>query len=209
MPLKRPSASPTHSLTLVMLVLGLTLLPLASSRADGRTAMVNAMQAMVDTMANFIGADSGALDGRLGPEFGNPEFGNPELSNRGLSRRLREDESDLTLLYRDMPGAAPRSSLSKTQLLDGIWLGRQGDVLMIRDGNARLFGYNRAFYESADISLQPTRLEIKSLSSGLVRTYDYAYRDGRLALRDAADNILLYRRQNRFSWNRWLGPVHR
>lgn len=187
-----------------MLVLGLTLLPIDSIRADGRTAMVNAMQAMVDTMANFIGADSGTLDGRPGPEFGNPE-----LSNRGLSRRLREDESDLALLYRDMPGAAPRSSLSKTQLLDGIWLGRQGDVLMIRDGNARLFGYNRAFYESADISLQPTRLEIKSLSSGLVRTYDYAYRDGRLALRDAADNILLYRRQNRFSWNRWLGPVHR
>jgi PAS domain-containing protein len=154
--------------------------------------MLDAMQAMVDTMVNFVGA--GTIDERWGTDFG----------GSGSGRRLQENESDLTLLYRNMPGAAPRSSLSRTQLLDGIWQGRQGDILMIRDGNARLFGYNRAVHESAEISLTANRLELKSLSSGLARTYDYAYRDDRLALRDAAGNILLYRRQNRFSWNRWL-----
>lgn len=160
-------------------------LPL-TSQADGRTAMLDAMQAMVDTMANFVGAGRGSGIGHWSNSFS------------GLG-----DDSDLAILYRSIPGAEPRSSLSRTQLLDGIWQGRQGDVLMIKDGNARLLGYNHAVSEEADISLQPTRLVLRSISTGIERSYDYAYRDGRLALRDANGNILLYRRLNRVFSNRW------
>lgn len=178
-----------------MVFYGLFCLLIASpSHADGPTAMIDAMQAMVDAMANFVGA--GRSDSGSGIGWGD-----------SLGGFRQGTDSDLAILYRDMPGAEPRSSLSRTQLLDGIWQGRRGDILMIRDGNARLFGYNHAFFETAEISLQPTRLEIKNLGSGLVRSYDYAYRDGRLVLRDQEDNMLLYRRLNRFLRNKSPGIV--
>jgi hypothetical protein len=157
--------------------------------ADGRTAMLDAMQAMVDTMANFVGAGRSSDFGNWGGSFDN--------LGSGLG-----GNSDLAIIYRNMPGVEPRSSLSRTQLLDGIWRGRQGDILMIRDGNARLLGYNHAFHEEAEIELQPTRMQIRNLGSGIERSYDYAYRDGRLALRDKEGNILLYRRLNRVFSNR-------
>lgn len=190
--MKTERLSPSPGLAVRLFLCGLLVASSHASRADGRTAMLDAMQAMVDTMANFVGTGRGSSSGHWSGGLG----GLGGLGSLG-------DDSDLAILYRKMPGAEPRSSLSATQLLDGIWQGRQGDVLMIKDGNARLLGYNHAVAEEAEINLQPTRMVLRSISTGIERAYDYAYRDGRLALRDANGNILLYRRLNRVFSNRW------
>lgn len=163
--------------------------------AAPNNAMVDAMQSMVDAMSDYV-------DDRRGR---NPGF--RELLNRGLEQRYGEEYDDLTILYRNMPGAPPRSAASRTQLLDGIWTGRRGAILMIRDGLARIFAYSYAHFEDAEIYLNPPLLQIRNLNSGMMREFNYAYRGGKLALRGESGNILLYRRLEKD--RRYLRPLRR
>jgi hypothetical protein len=177
------------------MALGLLLSTGSAALAASNNAMIDAMQAMVDAMADYV-------DSKRGRER---SFG--DLFGRGMERLYNEEHNDLLILYRNMPGAPPRSAASRTQLLDGIWMGRRGEILMIRDGVVRIFAYSHAHFEDAEIYIDPPRLQIRNIDSGVLREYDYAYRAGRLVLRGQQGNILLYRRLS--SEDRFTKPLTR
>ncbi|MBF0255319.1 MAG: hypothetical protein HQL47_02435 [Gammaproteobacteria bacterium] len=167
----------------ILLILLLWLPACASQAARPSSAMVDAMQAMVDSMADYVESRRGTGIG-LG-----------ELMDRNLSSGLYGDEyDDLRILYGSMPGAPPRSTASRTQLLDGVWMGRNRAVLMIRDGLLRAFAYNLAQHQEAEIYLDPPLLQIRNLDSGALHEFQFVYRGGKLAMRDENGQILLYRR---------------
>ena len=104
------------------------------------------------------------------------------------------DHSDLYILYRSLPGAPPRSPASKTQLLDGVWKGRWGEILMIRDGTCRLITNSYNLYEDGNIETRGAVMRIENLRTGDIREYTYAYKGKRMIMRDDQGNVLLYRR---------------
>ncbi|MEO5343434.1 MAG: hypothetical protein H7842_08885 [Gammaproteobacteria bacterium SHHR-1] len=165
-------------------VLALLLCLLASDAQAVRpsSAMLDAMQAMVDSMSDYVESRRGSGIG-LG-----------ELVDRRFG--YGDEYDDLRLLYRDMPGAPARSAASRTQLLDGIWMGRNRSILMIRDGYLRVFAYSLAHSQDAEIYLDPPLLQIRNLDSGILHEFEFVYRGGKLAMRGEQGQILLYRRLN-------------
>ena len=164
----------------------LALLIMAASAVAATTnPMVSAMQAMVDAMSDYV-------DNRAGSSFG---------PGGRLGRPPSDETSDLLILYRNMPGAEPRSAASRTPLLDGIWLERNGNAMMIRDGFIRLYASSYAHFEDAELTLTPPMMSIRSLDSDRVREFQYAYKSGRLILKGPDGNLLLYRRMD---MDRWL-----
>jgi hypothetical protein len=152
---------------------------------------------MVDAMREMSRAMSDYFDKR--DEYG---FGSKRRlgKNSPFGDSLRGENSDLYILYRNMPGAEPRSAASRTPLLDGIWLGRNGNSLMIRDGYLRLFASSYAHYQDAELTLKPPRMILRSLDGDWEREFDYAYHSGRLILRSSGGNLLLYRRLDMDRW---------
>lgn len=187
-------------LTIALLVA----LPLAAPDALARsTAMVDAMQAMARAMTDYFDKRDDYRFGNNG-RFGNDRYDNFNRSdnyNRYDNRPRGGEHSDLYILYRSMPGAEPRSAASRTPLLDGIWLGRNGNALLIRDGNLRLFASNYAHYQDAELIVRPPRMTLRSLEGDWEHEFDYAYQNGRLILRGSDGNLLLYRR---LEMDRWL-----
>jgi hypothetical protein len=104
------------------------------------------------------------------------------------------EPDDLRLLYRSMPGAAPRSEQSKTQLIDGVWLGQRGEYFMIRDGYFRLFVSGFSQFENGRIDLKGPMMRIKSGRTERIANYIYAYKDGRMILKGEGGDLLLYKR---------------
>lgn len=168
-----------HQTAMLLLLL---LISFSSQAARPSSAMVDAMQAMVDSMSDYV-------ENRRGTGIGLGEL---------VDRRFGygDEYDDLLILFRDMPGAPPRSAASRTQLLDGVWMGRNRSVLMIRDGYLRAFAYSLAHFEDAEIYLDPPLLQIRNLDSGILKEFEFVYRGGKLAMRDEQGQILLYRRIN-------------
>ena len=173
----------------MLLVLG----PFSSLSAGTYNPFASAMSAMADAMSDF--ANRSLRNQRQGP---------------GGWRSSREDYDDLIILYRNMPGAPPRSPASKTQLLDGIWLGRYGEVIMIRDGFFRIYTYSYNHYEDGLIELRGPIMRIKGARTGNSKDYEYVHRNNRMVLRDGRKHLMPYKRLrlNNKSWAgsyRW-GP---
>ena len=165
-----------------LLALLLCLLAFDSRAERPSSAMLDAMQAMVDSMSDYVADRRGSGTG-LG-----------EMIDRRFG--FGDEYEDLRILFRDMPGAPPRSSASRTQLLDGVWMGRNRSILMIRDGYLRAFAYSLAHFEDAEIYLDPPLLQIRNLDTGILREFEFVYRGGKLAMRDDNGQLLFYRRLN-------------
>ncbi len=112
----------------------------------------------------------------------------------GFGGTTRARIEDLRLLYRTLPGAPPRSPVSRTALLDGIWLGQYREIVMIRDGYFRLYspGYTR--YEDAELTFHDGKIQLRTLRTEDTREYTFVYDLGRLALKDKDGHLLLYLR---------------
>lgn len=84
----------------------------------------------------------------------------------------------------------PRSPVSP---LDGVWEGRSGEILMIRDGRFRIY-VNRDRYRQGRLRMRGKTLYMHSPHTNTTNKYEYATQKGRLALRDTEGRLLLYRR---------------
>ena len=95
-----------------------------------------------------------------------------------------------------MPGAALGSMAPlhpRGTPLDGAWQGNSGEILLVRDGQFRLYA-TRDTYKDGRIAVQGNRLVLADPRSGISREYEYAAHEDRLVLRDDNGNLLLYRR---------------
>ena len=89
-----------------------------------------------------------------------------------------------------MMPSQPRARVSP---LDGIWQGRTGDILMVRDGHFRIY-VSRDRYRQGKLRFKGDTLYMHDPRTNTTKKYEYATQKGRLVLRDAEGQLLLYRR---------------
>lgn len=78
--------------------------------------------------------------------------------------------------------------------LDGKWRGQSGELLVISGGRFRIYQGREHFQEGQIRVDGQSVLSMRSGGGKISRSYEYALHQGRLALRDADGNLLLYRR---------------
>ena len=76
--------------------------------------------------------------------------------------------------------------------LNGQWQSNTGEVLVIRQARFRIYQGRDNFHEGLISILNGHTLIIQDYLSGASRQYEYAEKDGRLALRDEFGNLLLF-----------------
>ncbi len=81
--------------------------------------------------------------------------------------------------------------------LNGSWQGQAGEILVIRNGRFRIYLQPNAYQEGRMVLQGEHMLLLQDLSTGLTRQYEFAESQGRLALRDDQENLLLYLRLSR------------
>ena len=80
--------------------------------------------------------------------------------------------------------------------LNGIWQGRSGEILMIRDGHFRIY-VSRDRYRQGKLRIRGKTLYMRDPRTNTTNEYEFAIQKGRMALRDAEGRLLLYRRIER------------
>jgi hypothetical protein len=83
--------------------------------------------------------------------------------------------------------------------LNGVWRGRSGDVLVIQGNRFRIYADKTRFTEG-ELRIQGNQLWLHNPKANHTQRYEYAEHEGRLALRDARGQLLLYRRADAQGW---------
>jgi hypothetical protein len=88
----------------------------------------------------------------------------------------------------------PQGANDPVAELDGSWQGKSGELLVIRHGRFRIYQDQERFREG-NLALEgQNTLTMQDPSTGNAQRYDYALHEGKLALRNQAGNLFLYRR---------------
>lgn len=95
--------------------------------------------------------------------------------------------------YDGWSGAPQPAPAGQASPLEGVWQGNNGGVLVVQQGQARLYAA-REQYQDFQLRLQDQLLLLREPHSGQVRSYEFALQGDRLALRDRAGNLVLFRR---------------
>jgi hypothetical protein len=146
----------------------------------GREAMADAMSRMMEAMG-LMGAGTDAA--RSMANGGVPGMPLGQAGEAG--RRLLDGMSQAVPGVGQVPWAAG--------LLEGVWEAAGGGLLIVQGGNYRLYAPNWAYVEGT-IATNGNRVQMASRRAGFDLSFEYALDQGRLALRDAGGQVLLYRR---------------
>jgi hypothetical protein len=171
---------------------------------DGRNAMADAMaEAMVrmmDAMGLFRGGSFGSWDriptvpGMTLP-FGSP-MGMPGVSPWGMPM---QDPSKAFGLGTEMmqqwspQGATGAVRGEGAEPLDGVWEGSGGDLLIVQGGRYRIYAPQDQHIDGW-LQTRSSQVALYNVQDGQTQVFEYAARDGRLALRDTGGQVFLYRR---------------
>ncbi|QIK37488.1 hypothetical protein GWK36_05285 [Caldichromatium japonicum] len=82
---------------------------------------------------------------------------------------------------------------SGTTILEGVWEDNQGGLLIVQGGFYRLYAPCRGSIDG-DLKVLGNRLELTNRQEGFSQSFEFALDQGRLALRDQAGQIYVYRR---------------
>lgn len=77
--------------------------------------------------------------------------------------------------------------------LEGSWRGKTGEILVINSGRFRIYQSPERYHEGL-IYLDKKHLALRQTAVDVTHKYEYAEQDGRLVLRDARGNLLLYKK---------------
>jgi hypothetical protein len=77
--------------------------------------------------------------------------------------------------------------------LDGIWVGRSGEVVLVMYGYFRVYA-SAEVYRDGKYRIEADRLLMHDPESGITQTYEYRLDDGRMIMRDERGNILLFKK---------------
>jgi hypothetical protein len=77
--------------------------------------------------------------------------------------------------------------------LQGVWEGRNGELLIVQGDRFRIYPGNAGYVEGL-LKIDGERLALYNPEDDNVRPFEYAESEGRLVLRDDAGSLYLYRR---------------
>ncbi|MCU0835430.1 MAG: hypothetical protein MUC77_13515 [Chromatiaceae bacterium] len=163
--------------------------------ADGtREMMADVMSRMMEAMGLFGSAGAGAGMSPMamaGPNWGlGPGgFGAPGAMPWGSG--MPDPKSGFGQMMRPFSGATgmPWSGAP----LEGIWEGRNGELLIVQGNRFRLYP-GESGYLDGYLQVSGGRLALYNPGDEQARPFEYAESDGRLVLRDPDGQIYLYRR---------------
>ena len=170
--------------------------------AAPRAAMAEAMAKMMEAMG-FLGPAlpgsmpspvPGVMPGMLpSPLTGMPGAADPKtLMDQGMEKggaALQQMTEGMKMP--DTPASfMPWGTPSR---LDGVWEGRNGELLIVQGNRFRIYP-GASHYVDGYIQLQGDRLALYNPGNEHIRPFEFAESEGRLALRDPAGTLFLYRR---------------
>ena len=91
-----------------------------------------------------------------------------------------------------MPSMGNMMSGPNSSPLDGIWQGQAGEIVLVMYGHFRIYA-DSDHYRDGHYEINGERLIMHDPQTGNSRTYEYAYKNGRMVLRDRDGNLLLFR----------------
>jgi hypothetical protein len=191
--------------TLVLLC-ALALAPVAHGLADDargpRELMADVMVRMMETMGMFGGALGAGKDGTppwptlpgMTP-FG--VMGMPGVSPMGMpvqdpSKAIGMGTEMMKQFSQGATGLAGATAAGDG-VIDGVWQGSGGDVLIAQDGRYRIYAPQDQYVDGW-FQLQPNRIALYNAQDGHTQIFEYATHEGRLALRGSDGQVFLYRR---------------
>jgi hypothetical protein len=127
----------------------------------------------------------GGMAGQLYPQAPGGTFGSPGAGYPGMMPWPGTGTGT--------GGGYPSYGFGTANPLEGVWQGNSGEVLLIRDGQFRLYA-SRDNYNDGRLTVRGDRLALGDPNTGVTREYEYAAHEDRLVLRDSNGNLLLYRR---------------
>jgi len=149
----------------------------AATAADGSAVMAEMMRQMLDSMGiggGTPGWQQGPGGGDWSSHFPAPEY--PDWSSPG-------------------PGYPPIPADDPALWLDGHWLGKNGMLLVFRQGLLRIYT-DIDLYQDFHVTLRSNWLLLKDPLSGQIQHFELAHQMGWLGLRNQSGEIALFRRIN-------------
>ncbi len=169
--------------------------------AGTREAMAEAMARMMETMGlldpspmtSMPSGASGWLPGLGG--YGMPGAAPWGLPFQGAAGTMGKGGEMLEQLSKPMAGGTGGTGPFRWggAPLEGIWEGRNGELLIVQGNRFRIYPGN-AGYLDGYLQISGGRLAMYNPSDDSARPFEYAESEGRLVLRDASGQLLLYRR---------------
>jgi len=178
-------------------------------RAGPREAMADSMVKMMEAMGVF---DTSAMTSMpmgpaaaLGPSAWNPGFGgfgmpgaspwsgamqDPSGAMEKGGEMMKQFSNGMNMPEGMGAGMFPWSPGTR---LEGIWEGRNGELLIVRGNRFRIYPGN-AGYVDGYLQLSGDRLAMYNPEDANIRPFEYAESDGRLVLRDDTGTLYLYQR---------------
>ncbi len=194
---------PARALLAVLALLAGTVAAAAEDvSAAPRAAMAEAMAKMMEAMG-FLGPAlpgsmpspiPGVMPGMMpSPLTGMPGATDPKtLMDQGMEKggaalqQMTEGMKMPDTPTSFMPWGTPSR-------LDGVWEGRNGELLIVQGNRFRIYP-GASHYVDGYIQLQGDRLALYNPGNEHIRPFEFAESEGRLALRDPAGTLFLYRR---------------
>lgn len=202
------SSGPVQALLSLLAVLVSTV-PAAAEDATAapRAAMAEAMAKMMEAMG-FLGPAMpgsmpsplpGSIPGSISGIMPNPMAGTMPSGTEPKSLMDQGLEKGSEALQQMTEGMKLPSTTGIIQpwgtssRLDGVWEGRNGELLIVQGNRFRIYP-GASHYVDGYIQLRGDRLAMYNPENEHIRPFEFAESEGRLALRDPAGTLFLYRR---------------
>jgi hypothetical protein len=199
-----------RSLCLFLGLLSLPLPQLAASSAAS-SLMSQAMLSMMDAMGNLAQQYNRNRDWSYGQPFSGWQgmysapwaaYGMPgaipgQQQMQGFMNQAPEAASSAQQTLQGMAQQLPNTATGRAyppaqSSLDGIWQGRDGEIVLVMYGHFRIYA-DSDHYRDGYYQIDENWITLFDPRSGSSKTYEYAFSEGRMVLRDENDQLLLYR----------------
>jgi len=154
--------------------------------------MADAMSRMMEAMGLFNSPIPAGMPGSP-PLPGMPPWPSAGSDPTGFMAKGGEMMKDLSAGVSKPGEMAAMVPWSKDSRLDGVWEGRNGELLIVQGNRFRIYP-GTSKYMDGFIHLSGERLALYNSQNANVTPFEFAESEGRLALRDRSGNLYLYRR---------------
>ncbi|MEW8297403.1 MAG: hypothetical protein AB2712_01025 [Candidatus Thiodiazotropha sp.] len=185
--------------------------PESPAATSPSTIMSKAMIAMMDTMGelahrfksdtdwdfDFSAAPSSRWYGRDGSSWGGPGWAYPDYP---------PPPPGVNPYAYSMPGFGsgpgygaaplsppPASPTRHKSVVDGIWLGRGGEVVLVMYGHFRIYDASSERYRDGRYRIQGNKLYMLDPETELIQAYDYYLEEGKMVMHSESGTLLYFK----------------